>query len=158
MSMQLSDITIMSTIIPNTRKPRKDALYRRDELEVLNKYKEEYRQQTTRELRANVFKTKILVDLFNFWLEKGRAPATEEESIIRMKVSQLINPRSVSQLPVLHSGAGSMGTKQLASVLNYITKQAEYQGYRHKCCMAESEAGGGRKAQRDTRSTGVGPE
>jgi hypothetical protein len=77
----------MSAIIPKARRPRKDALYGREELGVINKYKEEYRQQTTRELRANVFKTKILVDLFNFWLEQGRAPATEEDSINRMKVS-----------------------------------------------------------------------
>lgn len=77
----------MSTNIPKVRRPRKDALYSRGELEVINKYKEEYRQQTTRELRANVFKTKILVDLFNHWLQQGRAPASEEDSINRMKVS-----------------------------------------------------------------------
>ena len=77
----------MSAIIAKARRPRKDALYGREELQVINKYKEEYRQQTTRELRANVFKTKILVDLFNFWLDQGRAPATEEDSVNRMKVS-----------------------------------------------------------------------
>jgi hypothetical protein len=80
----------MSSINPKARRPRKDALYGRSELQVMNKHKEEYRQQTTRELRANVFKTKILVDLFNFWLEQGRAPVTEEDSVNRMKVS-LIN-------------------------------------------------------------------
>jgi hypothetical protein len=74
---------------PKIRKPRKDALYSREELEVINKYREEYRQQTTRELRAAVLKTKILVDLFNFWLQQGRAPADEESSVSRMKVSLL---------------------------------------------------------------------
>lgn len=69
-----------------TKQPRKDALYSREELSVINVHKEEYRQQTTRELRAEVFKTKILLDLFNFWLSKGRAPVGEEESRKCMKV------------------------------------------------------------------------
>ncbi len=77
----------MSSNVPKTRKPRKNALYSRDEIAVINKYKEEYRQQTTRELRGHVFKTKILVDLFNFWLAQGIAPVEEEESLNRMKVN-----------------------------------------------------------------------
>jgi hypothetical protein len=55
-------------------------------MEVINIHKEEYKQQTTRELRANILKTKILVDLFNFWLRQGKAPQEEGESVARMKV------------------------------------------------------------------------
>jgi hypothetical protein len=80
----------MSSNVPKTRKPRKNALYSRDEIAVINKYKEEYRQQTTRELRGHVFKTKILVDLFNFWLAQGIAPVEEEESLNRMKVNSYL--------------------------------------------------------------------
>lgn len=80
----------MSTEIPKTRKPRKDAYYTREEIQVINTHKEEYRQQTTRELRSNVFKTKILVDLFNFWLDQGTAPGDEEESTNRIKVGYTI--------------------------------------------------------------------
>jgi hypothetical protein len=73
--------------LQNSRRPRKDALYSQEEIEVIGKYKGEYKQQTTRELRAHIIKTKILVDLFNFWLEQGRAPTNEEESTTRIKVS-----------------------------------------------------------------------
>lgn len=78
----------MSLQIPKARKSRKDSRYSHDEMRVINKYKQEYREQTTRELRGHVFKAKILVDLFNFWLDKGQAPETEEESATRMKVTQ----------------------------------------------------------------------
>ncbi len=76
----------MSTQNPKTRKPRKDAYYTREEIRVINIHKEEYKQQTTRELRGHIFKTKILVDLFNLWVEQGNAPDNEEESTNRIKV------------------------------------------------------------------------
>ena len=77
----------MSNPIPKARKSRKDSRYSREEMQVIGKYKMEYREQTTRELRANVFKAKILVDLFNLWLKQGKVPDTEEDSATRMKVS-----------------------------------------------------------------------
>jgi hypothetical protein len=80
----------MSLNIPKTRKPRKDALYSREELKIISKYKEEYREQTTREMRGHVFKTKILVDIFNFWLAEGSAPLEEAESVKRMKVTLIL--------------------------------------------------------------------
>lgn len=80
----------MSTQIPKVRKPRKDAFYTREEIQVINTHKEEYKQQTTRELRGHIFKTKILVDLFNFWLSQGNAPEDEEESTNRIKVGYTI--------------------------------------------------------------------
>jgi hypothetical protein len=77
----------MSNPIPKARKSRKDSRYSREEMQVINKYKQEYREQTTRELRGNLFKAKILVDLFNLWLKQGKAPSTEEDSATRMKVT-----------------------------------------------------------------------
>jgi len=68
----------MSLNIPKTRKPHRDALYSRDEIAIISKHKEEYQQQTTRALRGHVFKTKILVDIYNFWLAKGMQPVESE--------------------------------------------------------------------------------
>jgi len=78
-----------------SRKPRKDALYSREEILVISKYKEEYKEQTTREMRAEILKRKILVDLFNYWLREGKAPVDEEQCIIRMKVVLSIWPDSL---------------------------------------------------------------
>ena len=86
----------MSMPIPKTRKSRKDSRYSREEMQVISKYKQEYREQTTRELRGNVFKAKILVDLFNLWLEQGKAPDTDDDSANRMKVTQNINSYNAS--------------------------------------------------------------
>jgi hypothetical protein len=87
MSRKLSFfLFVMSDNPAKARKPRKDCQYSPDEMQVIGKYKEEYRQQTTRHARANVIRTKILVDLFNYWVEKGRGPVNEEDSIARQKV------------------------------------------------------------------------
>jgi hypothetical protein len=80
----------MSTEIEKPRKPRKDAFYTREEIQVINIHKEEYKIQTTRELRGHIFKAKILVDLFNFWVDQGNAPEDEEESTNRIKVGKII--------------------------------------------------------------------
>jgi len=60
-------------------------MYTPEEIRVISKHKEEYKEQTSRELRAHVFRTKILVDLFNYWLEQGKAPV-EEDNANHMKV------------------------------------------------------------------------
>ena len=69
-----------------TGKHRKDAYYSPAERNVINVHKLEYRMQPTRELRANIFRTKILPDLFNYWVQEGQGPETEEDSTERMKV------------------------------------------------------------------------
>src|SRR5258705_13454407 len=60
--------------IGKSRKPRKDALYSLEEIKVISKHKQEYREQTTQPLQAEIFTSKILVDLFNYWLRVGKAP------------------------------------------------------------------------------------
>ena len=77
---------IMSVVPRPSRKPRKDGLYSREEKIILNRYKEEYRRLTTRELRGNLIRTFVLQDIFNYWTAQGMAPTTEEENISRMKV------------------------------------------------------------------------
>ena len=77
----------MAHLIPTTKKPRRGALYTREEIKVISKYKDEYKDQTTRALRAHVFRTKILVDIFNYWDVNGTLPSVETASIERVKVS-----------------------------------------------------------------------
>jgi hypothetical protein len=77
----------MAHLIPLTKQPRRGTLYTKPELLVISKYKTEYKEQTTRALRANVLRNKILVDLFNYWLEQKTLPLEGEESINRVKVN-----------------------------------------------------------------------
>ena len=79
----------MSNLIPDTRRPRQSVLYSREELVVLSKYKAEYKEQTTKALRAHVLRNKILVDIFNYWDAEGTLPSDEESCIQRVKVSHL---------------------------------------------------------------------
>jgi hypothetical protein len=44
----------MAHLIPKTKQPRRGTLYSKPELLVIYKYKTEYKEQTTRALRANV--------------------------------------------------------------------------------------------------------
>jgi hypothetical protein len=52
----------------------------------MEKYKHEYRSQPTRKLRAQVFRSKILVDIFNYWDCTNNAPKDENDSNERIKV------------------------------------------------------------------------
>jgi ABC-type histidine transport system ATPase subunit len=87
MIIACSIFSVMAHVIPTTKKPRRGALYTREEIQVISKHKEEYKDQTTRALRAHVFRTKILVDIFNYWDEKGTLPSVEEASIEWVKVN-----------------------------------------------------------------------
>jgi hypothetical protein len=77
----------MAHLIPKTKQPRKGTLYTKPELLVISKYKTEYKEQMTRALRTNVLRNKILVDLFNYWLEQKTLPSEGEKSMKRVKVS-----------------------------------------------------------------------
>jgi hypothetical protein len=76
----------MAHLIPTTKQPRRGTLYTKGELLVISKYKTEYKDQTTRTLRANVLRTKILVDLFNYWDAQNMLPSDDVESMERVKV------------------------------------------------------------------------
>ena len=76
----------MAHLIPITKLPRRGTLYSRAEILVLSKYKVEYKDQTTRALRANVLQNKILVDLFNYWDLQNTLPLNEGESMEWVKV------------------------------------------------------------------------
>ena len=76
----------MSHLIPTTKQPRRGALYNRLEIAVISKYKAEYKEQTTKALRAHVLRNKILVDIFNYWDEQGTLPMDEKECVEKVKV------------------------------------------------------------------------
>jgi hypothetical protein len=71
---------------PRTRKPRGDCKYTREEIAILNKYKAQYMKTTTYADRDVLLRTKICVDLFNYWIDKG-VHIEEEEVDGRMEVS-----------------------------------------------------------------------
>jgi hypothetical protein len=79
-------VAIMAHLIPTTKQPRRGTLYSKGELLVITKYKAEYKEQTTRALRANVLRNKILVDLFNYWDVQNTLPSNEVESLEWVKV------------------------------------------------------------------------
>jgi hypothetical protein len=81
-----SILAVMAHLIPTTKQPRRGTLYTRGELLVISKYKAEYKEQTTRALRANVLRNKILVDVFNYWDAQSMLPPNEVESMERVKV------------------------------------------------------------------------
>jgi hypothetical protein len=68
------------------RKQRKDSHLSVEERQVINKYKEEYRSQTTRELRGDVFRNKIQVDMLDYWKTQGMDITDETETQNRIKV------------------------------------------------------------------------
>jgi hypothetical protein len=68
------------------RKARQACHYTAEEREVFNKYKEEYRSQTTKEQRGHILKTQILPDLFNYWTNDGAVPLSDAEACKRVKV------------------------------------------------------------------------
>ncbi len=83
----------MSTV-PEPQKQRKkriDCQYTAAERQVMEKYKHEYRSQPTRKLRAQVFRSKILVDMFNHWHCNNDAPKDAGDSNERIKVLLFIN-------------------------------------------------------------------
>ena len=104
----------MAHRIPTTKKPRRGALYSREEIDVISKYKEEYKDQTTRALRAHVMRNKILVDIFNYWDVQGTLPSDEAVCGERVKVSD--NQLYPQHLIKVTDGLGSrcLDSKQLA--------------------------------------------
>jgi hypothetical protein len=83
---------------PRTRRPRGDCKYTREETAILSKYKAQYQKTTTYAERDVLLRTKICVDLFNYWIDKG-VRIEEEEVDGRMEVS--MHPYHISKLKQL---------------------------------------------------------
>ena len=82
-----SIFSLMAHLISTTKPARRGARYSREEIEVISKHKSEYKDQTTRPLRADVLRNKILVDMFNYWDDKGTLPSDEVRCMELVKVS-----------------------------------------------------------------------
>jgi hypothetical protein len=80
--------TFLDAVDKGRRGPRNKCRYTEDEKKVLEPYKEEYRKTTTTSERHNIIRNHILVDIFNFWYEKGIVtPSIGEEALSeRIKV------------------------------------------------------------------------
>ncbi|KAF8802332.1 hypothetical protein BYT27DRAFT_7112774, partial [Phlegmacium glaucopus] len=69
----------MTAPSPKARQPRKQGLYTPVEKEIFGKFKEEYRSSSTRELRGQLMREKILPAIFNYWNDQGIGPMNDEE-------------------------------------------------------------------------------
>jgi hypothetical protein len=78
----------LATTEPNPRGPRKHSRYSDDEIKVLQKYKDRYKKASTTEERNDLLRNYILVDIFNFWYDKGSVTTdiSEEDFAARIKV------------------------------------------------------------------------
>lgn len=104
----------MAHLIPTTKQARRGALYSREEIGVISIYKAEYKDQTTRALRANVLRNKILVDLFNYWDVQGTLPSNEAICMERVKVNDETVKSVRLENPTHCLGTCCLGAKQLA--------------------------------------------
>lgn len=72
--------------VHRTRRTRRESIYTAAERRILKTYKEEYRQLPSADERASLFKSKILVDLFNHWVLQGKEPGNDLDSTAAIKV------------------------------------------------------------------------
>ena len=78
--MPPSDIPHWNAFIERgTWKPRKESIYNAEEWAILCQYKEEYCLKATCEEWVALVRSKILVDMFNYWSGKG-VDLNEDES------------------------------------------------------------------------------
>lgn len=74
--------TFLEAVDKGGRGSKKKCRYNEDEKKVLEIYKDEYRKTTTTPERHNIIRNHILVDIFNFWYEKGIVtPSIGEEAL-----------------------------------------------------------------------------
>ena len=109
---------------------------------VISKYKAEYKDQTTRALRAHVLRNKILVDMFNYWDAQGTLPANEKGCVEQVKVDNK-TPKSERLQNLTHSiGTCRLGTKQLAPQCQCYTVQSNDEGQGNRFGLGDSEGCG----------------
>jgi len=72
------------------RQKRVDCVYSPEERNVIEVYKEEYRSQTNRKSRFQIYRTKILPAIYTYWQEIGKLPETEEKSRLCAKVLAIL--------------------------------------------------------------------
>lgn len=88
-----------SRIMPSihrTARTRHSFIYQLEERRVLNTYREEFRGEPDHKERRTIFKSKVLVDIFNYWHSQKKAPADGAETEAAIKVC-------LSWFPSLHA-------------------------------------------------------
>jgi hypothetical protein len=84
LSNHLSDPATM--LMSKNRKPRKDCKFTAEERQAFHAHKEEYRNQSSKQDRFQILQSKILPDIFNYWMDNGARPLQLEEIAKRTKV------------------------------------------------------------------------
>lgn len=69
---------MLQSLQQKTRQPRQGCQYNQEEMVVLRKYKEVYRNTITHEERDSLLQQSILVDIFNHWDSKNIRPTGPE--------------------------------------------------------------------------------
>src|ERR1700682_4312736 len=131
--------TIMPQLVPNTNRPRRDAIYSKEEMVVLGKYKDEYKTQTTKEMRKHAMK-KILLAIFTYWDDRGNIAADEEDNADRARVVLLISIFDPSDCD--SEGTYCMGTEQLAPRTYHQVCQSKPEDYSNQCCLGFTQGPG----------------
>ena len=73
-------------LLDRQRSPRKKRKYSPDEIKVLEKHKEEYRDKTSTNDRQSLLQDFILVDIFNFWYKNGEITEDISEDDFRTRI------------------------------------------------------------------------
>src|SRR5882762_3016946 len=85
--------TYLEAVKDKPRAPRKKSRYDTDVRSVLDKYRHRYRKLTTTQERRDLLRNYILVDMFNFWYERGEVTPdiAEDDLCERIKVWSKLN-------------------------------------------------------------------
>jgi hypothetical protein len=73
------------------RRKAAECIYPLNDRKSIEPYKKEYRSHTTRALRGQTFRTKILPAIYNHWRAVGKEPTSDLESAGRIKVLSFLN-------------------------------------------------------------------
>jgi len=82
---------VLVALEERTHRTRKGCQYNEEEKAVLSKHKEEYMSKTTPTDREQVLKTKILVDIFNYWSVKEEIVPTADADIVTQRIKVLVS-------------------------------------------------------------------
>lgn len=131
-----------------TRRTRAVSLYPTEERQILNVHREDFRKETSADGRKSLFRNKVLVDIFNYWKAKGKAPQNEEASAAAIKVSQLTLPRTTCF--EWRTEALGMGYQQLAAIHDSESGFWATKSHRQRSGAADSERRYLQRAQSDS--------
>ena len=80
------EATFLDVVDKGDRGSKKKCRYTEDEKKVLEIYKEEYKKTTSTSERHNLIRNHILVDIFNFWYDKGIVTPSIGEEVLSERI------------------------------------------------------------------------